>query len=232
MSAPPPRQLVFDLPVRRALGRRDFLVADGNAAAVAWLDRWPDWPQNGVVLCGPSACGKTHLASVWDAQAGATWLDGDGLDRLAAGAGDGRTAIILDDLDKILKDRPDRQEMVFHLYNRLRAAGGGLLATAETPPARWGLGLNDLSSRLNSLPAVTIGAPDDPLLAALIVKHFNDRQVQISPEVVDFVLRRTDRSFRGVDHMVAAIDQEALAASRPITVPLARQALARQITHI
>ncbi len=225
-AAASPRQLVFDLPVRRALGRRDFLVAEGNSASVAWLDRWPDWPLHGVVLCGPPASGKTHLASVWDARAGAVWLDGDGLDRIAEGPAN-KAAVILDNLDVLLRDRPDRQETVFHLFNRLRAGGGGLLVTAETPPARWGLGLRDLSSRLKSLPAITIGVPDDPLLAALMVKHFRDRQVQISPEVVDFVLRRTDRSFRGLDHVVAAIDREALAAGRPITVPLARQALAR-----
>lgn len=220
-----PRQLVFDLPVRQALGRRDYLVADCNSDAVAWLDRWPDWPQFGLVLSGPAASGKTHLASVWDAQSGAAWLDGHEIDRLAANASADPAAVILDDLDDLLDARPDRQETVFHLFNRMRASGGALLATAKTPPARWGLGLRDLSSRLNSLPSVSIGAPDDPLLAALIVKRFGDRQVQVSPEVVDFMLLRIDRSFRGVDRVVAAIDQEALAAARPITVPLARRAL-------
>lgn len=222
-----PEQLVFDLPVRRALGRRDLLVASCNADAVAWLDRWPDWPHMGLVLCGPPASGKTHLASVWDARADATWLDGAALDRLAAREDPDPSAAILDDVDRLLGQRPDRQETVFHLFNRLRATGGALLMTALEPPARWALDLRDLSSRLKTLPVAAIGAPDDPLLAALIVKHFRDRQVQTSPEVVDFILRRADRSFAGVDRVAAAIDRLALAAGRPITVPLARQALDR-----
>lgn len=228
---PAPEQLVFDLPVRRALGRRDLLVAASNSDAVAWLDRWPDWPDVGLVLCGPAASGKTHHVSVWDARAKAVWLAGSDLDRMAGGALAGSAAdtaaVILDDVDRLLAGRPDREEAVFHLFNRLRAGGGALLMTAARSPARWGLTLRDLSSRLKTLPVAAIGPPDEPLLASLIVKHFGDRQVQISPEVVDFILRRADRSFAGVDRVVAAIDCLALAAGRPITVPLARQALER-----
>ena len=222
-----PEQLVFDLPVRRALGRGDLRAAASNADAVAWLDRWPDWPDVGLMLCGPSASGKTHLASVWDARARAVWLDGRGLARMAAGEAPDSRTVILDDIDRLLKDRPDRQETVFHLFNRLRAAGGALLMTAVAPPARWGIALPDLASRLKTLPVAAIGAPDDPLLASLIVKHFNDRQVEISPEVVKFILRRADRSFAGVEKVATAVDRMALAAGRPITVPLARRALDR-----
>ena len=59
------RQLVLDLPLRAALGRDDFLVTPSNAAAVAMIDRYPDWPHHGVVLVGDGGSGKTHLLEVW-----------------------------------------------------------------------------------------------------------------------------------------------------------------------
>ena len=69
-----PRQLVFDLPLRAASGIGDFLVSQSNAAAVELIDRWPDWPQPAALLAGAAACGKTHLASVWQGQSGAALI--------------------------------------------------------------------------------------------------------------------------------------------------------------
>jgi chromosomal replication initiation ATPase DnaA len=50
----------LDLPHRQALGRDDFLVTKSNAAAVALIDHWPDWPARGNGV-GPPGSGKTHL---------------------------------------------------------------------------------------------------------------------------------------------------------------------------
>ena len=65
------RQLVLDLPLRTALGRDDFLVTPSNAAAVAMIDRYPDWPHHVVVLVGDGGSGKTHLLEVWRQASGA-----------------------------------------------------------------------------------------------------------------------------------------------------------------
>ena len=54
-----------------AMGREDFLVSPSNADAVAWIDRWPDWPGPALVIVGPPGSGKTHLGQVWRQQAGA-----------------------------------------------------------------------------------------------------------------------------------------------------------------
>ena len=58
-------QLILELPLRTAQGRADFLVTGSNADAVAWLDRWPDWPGPAMCIHGPEGCGKSHLLQVW-----------------------------------------------------------------------------------------------------------------------------------------------------------------------
>ncbi len=73
------RQLALDLGHRPAYGQGDFLVSDSNADAVAWLDRWPDWPAGGLALWGPPGCGKSHLVNVWRARSGARLLTTDEL---------------------------------------------------------------------------------------------------------------------------------------------------------
>ena len=69
------KQLTLDLALPPPTYRReDFIVADGNREALAWLDRWPDWPAPALALGGPPGCGKTHLAHIWATRTGAAIL--------------------------------------------------------------------------------------------------------------------------------------------------------------
>jgi len=233
------RQLPLDLPHRPALGRADFLVAPANELAVAWLDRWPDWPGAALVLTGPAGSGKTHLAAVWQRISGAVALDGTAL---AEGTAPGEllgeaTAAVLDGADALFgagdhpgaDDHGERLErQLLHLLNHLREAGGHLLLTARAHPARWPAALPDLRSRLSAAAVAELGAPDDQLIAAVLVKLFADRQLRVPPEVVRFLLPRMERSFAAARRIVAALDRASLAARREITVPLARDVLARE----
>jgi len=221
-------QLPLDLGHRPALGREDFLVADCNAAAVAWIDRWPDWPGGGLALHGPAGCGKSHLAEVWRGRSGAIRLDA-GL--LAAAEppqllGSAR-ACVIDGLYDSAAAQPDERRLL-HLYNLLRERGGQVLFVARAAPARWPVTLPDLKSRLGALPAVEIGPPDDTLLAAVLVKLFVDRQLAVGADVIDYLARRMERSFEAARRLVGALDREALAAHRRIALPLAREVLRRE----
>jgi chromosomal replication initiation ATPase DnaA len=208
-----PTQLPLDLPHRRALGRDDFLVAPSNAAAVAWVDRWPDWPFPVLVLHGPVGSGKTHLAQVWRHMSGAT-------DDVTADA----PSVLVDDAAQAAGDAA-REEALFHLIERIKARGGHLLLTGRAPPARWALGLADLRSRLNAAMVVAIEQPDDALLAGVALKLFADRQLDVSVDALDALLARVERSVDGVARAVAAIDRAALAAKRRVTAPLVRDVL-------
>ncbi len=73
-------QLPLDLGFRPALGRADFLVAPCNEEAVAWLDRWPQWPGPALALAGPARSGKSHLAEVWRVRSGAVLIAARDLD--------------------------------------------------------------------------------------------------------------------------------------------------------
>ena len=79
-------QLTFDLPRRIALSRTDFLISDSNAAAVGWIDRWPDWPARALALHGPAGCGKTHLVHLWCAQTAGVIVPGETLSEERGGA--------------------------------------------------------------------------------------------------------------------------------------------------
>ena len=219
----PGAQLVLNLGHRPALGREDFLVADGNRVAVDWIDRWPDWPQPGLALHGDPGAGKTHLSHVWQARSGAVRLEPDAL--LTAEPpellGEAR-ACVLDEAGAIWASSaqsPEAERRLLHLFNMICQRGGHMLFASRTPPARWPIVLPDLRSRLAALPAIALGSPDEQLIEAVLVKLFADRQLAVEPAVVRYLLPRMERSFAAARALVAAIDGESLRSGRSVTIP-------------
>ncbi len=223
-----PEQLVLSLPQRPALGRADFLVAPCNETAVAWIDRWPDWPVPALALVGPPASGKSHLAEVWRGVSGGPRLTPE---TLAAGSpaallGEARAALV-DEADRVAGDA-GAEEALFHLYNLLRERGGSLLLCARSEPARWGLGLADLASRLSTATVARLGLPDDELMAGLLIKLFADRQLRPTPGAIAFLVARMERTYAAAQELVEALDARALAAGGGVTQVTARAVLAER----
>ncbi len=211
------------------MGAEDFLVAPSNAQAVAWLDRWPNWPGPALIVHGPAGCGKTHLTQVWSARSHAprvvpAELDCAVLPELLAPTG----TLAVDDADSAAGN-PEAERALFHLYNLARENGGHLLLTGALAPVQWPVVLPDLRSRLLAAPSAEVGLPDDTLLAAILIKLFADRQLRVGADVVEFLVARMERSFDTARRLVADLDAAALAAHRRITVPLARDILSRAV---
>jgi DnaA regulatory inactivator Hda len=219
------RQLAFDFSHRPSVSGEDFIVASSNEAAVAWVDSWPGWPAPALVVYGPPGCGKSHLASVWQARAAALRLDLPQAERFDPHQAMGdATAVVVEDVERWI-GAPEAQRQLFHLYNVTAERRGYLMLTARQPPALWPMALADLRSRVAAAPAVAIESPDEDLIAALLLKLFADRQLKIGDDVLMFLLARMDRSFDAARRLVAALDEAALHARRNVTVPLAGEVL-------
>jgi len=212
------RQLPLALDHRPGQTRDDLVVTPANREAVALVDRWPDWPSYLALLVGPPGSGKSHLGAVWREMSDAAELRADAL---APVGRDPQPPILIDDADG-----PDLdEEGLFHLLNAARAAGASVLLTARRAPATWGVRLPDLASRLRTAALAEIGAPDDALLEGVIAKLFADRQVEVEPHVMQFVVRRMERSLTAAMRLVDALDRAALERKSRITRALAAEVL-------
>nr|WP_318272652.1 chromosomal replication initiator DnaA [Paracoccus saliphilus] len=219
------RQLTLDLTTPPAHARADFLPAPANHAALAALDRPQDWPQGRMLLIGPEGSGKTHLAAFWAAENGARRISAaalrpDAADLLATEGG----AVVVEDADHA-GFAAGAEQALFHLWNLCAPRDCLLLLTARTPPRDWGLVLPDLRSRMDAMPQVHLGPPDEALLAAVMVKLFADRQLSVPAGLIDWLVLHTDRDLGLARRLVTAMDNAAMAQKGPVTRRIAAELL-------
>jgi chromosomal replication initiation ATPase DnaA len=216
-----PRQLALALDHPESFAREDFLEGPSNAAALALLSRWPDWPDRAVTLIGPEGSGKSHLAAIWAAESGARFVAARALGETDLPAMLATGALVVEDLAEGHFD----ERALFHLLNLTREQSGHLLLTARVAPALFSIGIRDLASRLRVLPVVSLTEPDDAMLRAVIVKLCADRQMAIDNALLDYIATRIERSVPAARDAVALLDHEALRLKRPLTRALASEVL-------
>jgi chromosomal replication initiation ATPase DnaA len=212
-----PRQLAFALPHAESLTRDDFLEGPANAAGLALIDRWPDWPNRVMLLVGPEGSGKSHLASIWAEQSGARSTTAHLLTPAEVPGALATGALVIEDLRTTEID----ERALFHLLNLAREDGAFVLMTARVTPTE--VELRDLRSRLRAVPTVQLLPPDDHLFRALIVKFCADRQLSVDETVVSYLASRIERSYAALRQAVGLLDGEALRLGRPVTRALAAE---------
>jgi chromosomal replication initiation ATPase DnaA len=216
-----PRQLALALPHAESLGRDDFLEGPANAAGLTLIESWPDWPNRVMLLVGPEASGKSHLAAIWAAQAGARSTSAHALTSAEIPGELATGALVVEDLKASEFD----ERALFHLLNLAREDAAYVLITTRQLPSAQRIELRDLRSRLRAIPTVSLLPPDDHLFRALLIKFCADRQLTVDESVVSFVANRIERSVVAARQAVELLDTEALRLGRPVTRALAAELL-------
>ncbi len=222
-------QLPFNFAHQPFMSKEDFIVSPCNIEAFKMIEMWPEWPAFGLCIYGPEHCGKTHLANIFAQNVAIKtnfpysipYLDAAdiAMDMAPKLFGLNKCLIIENLCENI------NEEALFHLFNWYRNEGGFILFTSLTAPARLEIKLPDLLSRLKMLPAIEIGEPDDELLSSLIIKLFNDRQILVSPEVVNYILVNMHRSFDYAHKLIEEIDNISLSYKRAVSIPIVKEAM-------
>ncbi|HTJ59056.1 MAG TPA: hypothetical protein VL418_16070 [Devosiaceae bacterium] len=212
-------QLPLDFGHEPSHDEADFVVGEGNRLAFLHLTAFPSWPGPLTLLVGPPKSGKSHLARIWVARAGAQSPAPADLGRLA-GQG-GVAPLLIEDVD-----RPGYDEnALFHLVNQSMRDGRALLMTAREPVANWPYATEDLRSRARLATLLLVATAKDIELAQMLIKLFSDRQIAVDPRVIGYVASRMERSPAEVVALAELMDRLALARGTAITRSVAAEAL-------
>ncbi|CAN5495547.1 regulatory inactivation of DnaA Hda protein [soil metagenome] len=177
----------------------EFVIGASNARAAHLLEHWGSWPVMTAVLTGPRKSGRSLLARIFAAKTGGGTVD---------------------DADR----QPEAD--LFHAWNQAQAARRPLLFVADEAPPEWKVRLADLRSRLAASPIARIESPDDALMQALFERQFLRRGLDARPELIQWLLARTERSHIALLRVVDVLDQEMLERRKRLSIPLARTTLA------
>nr|WP_191093026.1 DnaA/Hda family protein [Bradyrhizobium campsiandrae] len=213
--------MAFSLPHAESLSRDNFLEGPANAAGLALIDSWPEWPSRIMWLAGPEGSGKSHLAAIWAEVSGARSTAANALTAASVPGALATGALVVEDL----KAGDFDERALFHLMNLAREDGAHVLFTGREAPAAIEVELRDLRSRLRTIPVISLLPPDDQLFRGLIVKFCADRQLTVDESVVGYLATRLERSSAAARRAVEQLDSEALRLGRPVTRALAAELL-------
>ena len=234
-SAGAPTQLPLGITWRRGASF-EHLIAGNNAEAIQCVR---GFAERGGMAClylwGPAGTGKTHLLhaaceAAAGAERGVAYVPLGEYARCSPEVMVGFDAfqlVCLDDAQYIAA-RPDWEEEVFGLYQRLRAKGNGLLVAASRSPSGLGLELPDLSSRFAADLVIRLKPLGDGERSEVLRLHARHRGLELRPEVADFILRRHQRDLHALIHLLERLDEAALSAKRALTLPFVREVMVRE----
>lgn len=219
-------QLVFELAPVEPPSFANF-VTGRNAEAVARLAAAArgETADTSIVVWGAEGAGRSHLlrAAVAASARPAHYVAAPAA--LSPELPAGPATIAVDDVhtaDALAQGR------LFTLFNRLQETGGLLVAAAGAPPGRLDL-RDDLRTRLGSGLVYEVVPLRDEDKPGALERYAAERGFRLSGEVIAYLLAHGRRDMGTLVAALAALDRHSLAEKRPITVPMLRQWLQRDL---
>ena len=199
---------------------QDFFISNSNKHIFNLLDAWPKWEKNFLNIIGEKFSGKTHIINIFlekfkGIQISSKKLDNEFLKKIKI-----YQNIILEDLDEAVDEN-----LLFTFLNIIDQDNKYLIITTKKPITNMQFKLKDLKSRSSNFLLLNIEKPDDELIFALILKNLSDRQISIEKKLIEYVIKRIDRSYSKIFDFIYKIDEISLKKKKSIDLKIIKEAL-------
>ncbi|MGL3827098.1 DNA replication protein [Candidatus Pelagibacter communis] len=213
-------QLIIKFDYEKNFKDEDFYVSTSNKSVFDTINSWPKWEKNFLNIVGDKYSGKTHLINIFlkkfkGFKLNAKSLNDENLNEIKI-----YENIILEDLDENIDEK-----LIYSLFNIIDIDNKYIIATSQKPITSIDFSLVDLKSRTKNFLIQIIDKPDDELLFALILKNLSDRQISIDEKLINFIIKRIDRSYGNISNFIYKIDELSLKKRKPIDFRLIREVL-------
>jgi len=199
---------------------QDFYVSNSNEHSFSLLNSWPKWDKNFINLIGEKFSGKSHLISIFlkkykGIKINAEDISNDFLQSIKI-----YENIVIENLTEKINEN-----LLFTLINIIDQDNKYLIVTSTIPIVDFKFKLNDLNSRSTNFILSQIEKPGDDLMYALILKNLSDRQISIDKKLIDFIIKRINRTYGKISDFIYKIDEISLKRKKPIDFKIIREAL-------
>ena len=183
----------------------DFYISKSNQHIFNLISKWPKWEKNFLNINGEKFSGKTHLVNIFlkkfkGIKIDSSLLNNDILKEITL-----HQNIIIENLTKKINE-----ELLYTLFNIVDQDNKYLIVTSTKPIVDIKFDLVDLNSRSKNFLLQSIEKPDDDLVFALLLKNLSDRQISLEKKLLDYVVKRIDRSYGKIFNFIYKIDEISL----------------------
>ena len=213
-------QLIIKFDYEKNFKDDDFYVSSSNKHIFTLLNQWPKWEKNFLNINGEKFSGKTHLINIFIKKFKGIKFDANLLSDKDLKTIKIHENIILENLDKNINEK-----LIYSLLNIIELDNKFIIITSEKPLVEIDFKLDDLRSRTKNFLLQKIEKPDDELMFALILKNLSDRQISIDKKLIDFIIKRIDRSYGKIFDFIYKIDKISLKRKKPIDFKIIKEAL-------
>ena len=213
-------QLILKFDQEQNFRDQDFYVSKSNEFSFKLLDSWPNWEKNFVNLIGENFSGKTHLINIFlkkfkGIKINASKINNEFLKNIKI-----YENIVIENLNNEIDET-----LFFTLLNIIDQDNKYLIVTSTKPIVNILFELDDLNSRSKNFILSEIEKPEDDLVFALILKNLSDRQISIDKKLIDFIIKRIDRSYGKISDFIYKIDEISLKRKKPIDFKVIKEIL-------
>ena len=213
-------QLLLNFEYKQNFKDEDFYVSSSNYYAFNLISTWPKWEKNFLNICGEKYSGKTHLTNIFIKKFKGIKIEANLFENKNLNEIKIYENIILDNFDQNIDEN-----LIYSLFNVIDQDNKYLIINSLNPINEMNFKLDDLKSRTKNCLVAKIDKPDDELMFALILKNFSDRQIVIDKKLINFIIKRVDRSYDKIFEFIYKIDQISLKKKKPIDFKIIKEAL-------
>ena len=213
-------QLILNFDYEQNFKDQDFYVSKSNEYPFKLLNNWPKWEKNFVNLIGEKFSGKTHLINIFLDKFKGIKIEASNISNQFLKQIKVYENIVIENFN----DQID-ENLFYTLLNIVDQDNKYLILTSKKPVVEHLFKLDDLNSRSKNFLLLNIEKPGDDLMFALILKNLSDRQISIDKKLIDFIIKRIDRSYGKIFDFIYKIDDISLKRKKPIDFKIIKEAL-------
>ena len=213
-------QILFDFKFKKNYLDQDYFLSSSNKDAYDLISCWPKWIKKTINLYGEKFSGKSHLASIFEKKTTCIKVSSKKFSNKIIQNFKIKQAMVIEDLDESFSE-----DLLYTVLNIVDQENKYLLITSLKPLSKFDFKLPDLVSRIRNCLMVGIKNPDDNLIFALLIKYLSDRQINIDKKLIEYIIKRIDRSYEKIFLFIHKIDEFSLKKGKPINLATIREAL-------